>query len=137
MLAGRHALLLVDMDCNCMRIGSKVCICTAPSLCTKKENSFHKLIHMIKIFMRNFLWFSTIHDIFNIELFPNYASHRIKAKFEYESFTDTKITLKPANLSPAHQNYFIYSSIITLLSFKCISLKLKISFVKNLPYLSV
>ena len=86
---------------------------------------------MIKIFTRNFWWFSTIHDIFNIELFPNYASHRIKAKFEYESFTDTK-SLKPANLGPAHQNYFIYSSIITLLIFKCISLKSKINFVKNL-----
>ena len=40
-LACRHALSLVDMDCNCTRIGSEVHTCTASLPHAKKENSLH------------------------------------------------------------------------------------------------
>ena len=41
-----HALLIVDMDCKCMRIGSRVCTCTVLSS-LPRGNLVHKLIHII------------------------------------------------------------------------------------------
>ena len=45
--------LSVDMDCICMGTGwgSEVCTCTA-SLPHIRKHLFHKLIHMVQIFMR-------------------------------------------------------------------------------------
>ena len=41
-----------------------VCACAALLPHVRKKNSFHKLIRVIRIFMRKFLWFSTIHKIY-------------------------------------------------------------------------
>ena len=64
------------MDCNCTRIGYELRICTASLPRAKKENWFHKSIHMIEIFMREIEIFVVQHypqNIFNIELFLNYG----------------------------------------------------------------
>ena len=51
-LASWHALLLVDMIYNFTRISTEVCIYAVSLLRAKKENSFHKLIHIVETFMR-------------------------------------------------------------------------------------
>ena len=67
-------LLLIDTHCNCMRIGFEVRACTASSPHVRKKNSFHKLICVIRIFMRKtFVLQCHPQNVFNIELFPNYS----------------------------------------------------------------
>ena len=67
-------LLLIDMYQNCTRTGFQLRACTASSPQVRKKYSFHKLIRVIRIFMRNFF---VVHchprNICNIELFPNYG----------------------------------------------------------------
>ena len=67
-------LLLIDMHCNYMRTGLKVHDCTASSPHIRKKKLFHKLIHVIRIFVRKiFVVQCHPRNIFNIELFPNYS----------------------------------------------------------------
>ena len=61
-LATYHALLimfellLIDMHRNCTRAGFEVRACRASSPhVLRKKKSFHKLIRVIRIFMRKFL----------------------------------------------------------------------------------
>ena len=62
-------LLLVDVNCICMRTGSEVHPCTVSLPCTRK---LHKLIHLIQIFMRkNFAVQHYPQNIFNIDLSSN------------------------------------------------------------------
>ena len=62
------------MHCNCTRTGFEVRVCTASSLDVRKKNSFHKLISVIRIFIRKF-FLVQYHpqNIFNIELFLNHG----------------------------------------------------------------
>ena len=67
-------LLLLDMDCNCMRTGFEVHACTVSSPNVKQKSLFHKLIRVTRIFMRkNFVLQCHPQSILNIELFPNYG----------------------------------------------------------------
>ena len=62
------------MHHNSMRTGFEVCACTVSSPHVRKKNMFHKLICVIRIFMRKI---SVVQchpqNNFNIELFPNYG----------------------------------------------------------------
>ena len=68
-------LLLIDMHRNCTRAGFEVRACRASSPhVLRKKKSFHKLIRVIRIFMRKLLVVQCRpRNIFNIELFPNYG----------------------------------------------------------------
>ena len=62
------------MHHNCMRIGFEVRACTASRPHIIKNKSFHKLIHVIRIFMRKTFGVQCHpRNIFNIELFQNYG----------------------------------------------------------------
>ena len=62
------------MHCNCTRTGFEVRVCTVSSLDVRKKNSFHKLISVIRIFMRKiFLVQYHPQNIFNIEVFLNHG----------------------------------------------------------------
>ena len=59
-------LLLIDVHCNCTRIGFEVCACTASSPHVRKKNLLYKLMCVISIFIRIFLCFRAIHKIYLI-----------------------------------------------------------------------
>ena len=63
-------LLLVDMDCNCMRTGFKVCMSLYSIITScRKENLFHKLIYVIQNFTRKIFMVQYYPQNFNIEFF--------------------------------------------------------------------
>ena len=51
-ISSYHALLLVGMDCNCMRTSSEQRTYTASPPHIRKKNLFHRIIRMMQIFMR-------------------------------------------------------------------------------------
>ena len=63
-------LLLVDMDCSCMRTGFEVHACTVSLPHIRKKNLFLKLICVIQICMRE-IFVGQYHPqyIINLELF--------------------------------------------------------------------
>ena len=66
-------LLLIDMHCNCTRTGFEVCACTASSS-HNKQDLFHKLICLVRTFMREFFVVQCHpRNIFNLELLLNYG----------------------------------------------------------------
>ena len=67
-------LLLIGIHRNCTRTGFDVRACTVSLPHVRKKNSFHKLICVIRIFMRNILMVQChLRNIFNIKLFLNYG----------------------------------------------------------------
>ena len=61
-----------------MRTGFEVRACTASLPHIRKKNSFHKLIHVISIFMT--MWFSAIQEIF---LALNYFRITVTGSYYY------------------------------------------------------
>ena len=57
---------------NCTRTGFEVHACTASLPHVRKKYLFHKLIHVIRIFMRKISWFTAIHE-----------KHRIISELRY------------------------------------------------------
>ena len=57
-------------------------VSTASSPHVSKKNSFYKLIRVIQMFMKKFLWFSGIHEIF---LTSNYFQTVVYAQVRSQS----------------------------------------------------
>ena len=73
------------MHSSCIRTGFKICASRALSPHIRKKNSFHKLIRVIRIFIRKVLWLSAIHEIF---LTSNYFQTTVPLKCHFKSMKD-------------------------------------------------
>ena len=67
------------MHRNCMRTNYGIQACTVSLPHVGKKSSFHKLIRVVRIFMRKIFRVQChSQNIFNIELFPNYGIYHIR-----------------------------------------------------------